>query len=94
MAEKLVAPLACWVWLSFVNLRSAVGRVFQAVGRVFQAAGSPSPVRLSGMGVRHVRKVDIGLWHSPVSVLSVVGVVVVADGRDPKVPLFEYKALA
>ena len=74
MAEKLVAPLACWVWLSFVNLRSAVGRVAWGCGMV--------------------RKVDIGLWHSPVSVLSVVGVVVVAEGRDPNVPLLEYKALA
>ena len=58
------------------------------MGRVFQAAGSPSPVRLSDMGVRHVRLMDIGLWHSPVSVLSVVGVVV-APGRDPNVPLLE-----
>ena len=74
--------------------RAAVGRGFHAGGRVFQAAGSPSPVRLSDMGVRHVRLMDIGLWHSPVSVLSVVGVVVVAEGRDPKVPLLEYKALA
>ena len=90
MAEKLVAPLACWVWFSFVNLRSAVGRVFHAVGRVFQAvwrvfqaAGGPSPLPVVDLGLRHVRLMDVGLWPSPVGILAMV----VPEIWDPNVPV-------
>ena len=81
--EKLVAPLAWWVWLSFVNLRSAVWRVFQAVWRVFQAAGGPSPLPVMDLGLRHLRLIDVGLWPSPVGILALV----VPEVWDPNVPV-------